>query len=198
MINKYLLILPEVIPDSIMNRIKKLMLNKEIRWIFNKELICTENELELCSIMLKLFAIFKSLGINSHSVKILKTSQGKPYVQGYSGKFFNISHSGRVIICVTSDVEVGVDIQIVKKVNFKKIALRFFSLEERKQIEKSNDPLKEFFDIWTKKESFVKCIGTGISKGFRNNCYTGYQFEKFDLFEKYRVCICNRIPRILY
>lgn len=89
---------------------------------------------------------------------------GKPLAEG---KHFNISHSGKYVVLTTASVPVGVDIEIMQKGRHK-IASRFFALEECIQIDQSYDRDKKFTQIWTLKEAFVKCIGTGIGEHLRD------------------------------
>lgn len=71
--------------------------------------------------------------------------------------WFNISHSHNLVILATSSLPVGVDIEHIKPVSdhMKKY---ISSLEEYQYI--TDD--QSFYELWTNKESLVKCIGTGI------------------------------------
>jgi 4'-phosphopantetheinyl transferase len=55
-----------------------------------------------------------------------------------------------------------VDIERVHPANLK-IAKRFFTKNERDYIEKSENPNKTFYEIWTKKEACIKHNGKGLS-----------------------------------
>lgn len=79
---------------------------------------------------------------------------------------FNISHSGKYVVLTTAHVPVGVDIQILKP-GVKKLASRYFTLEECIQIDRSYSPDKTFTQIWAVKEAFLKCLGTGIGKNLK-------------------------------
>ena len=82
---------------------------------------------------------------------------GKPITKS---KFFNVSHSkGFVVLAVSNDRPVGVDIEVNRNIedNFVKFVT---NKEEFSYINNSFD----FFKIWTSKESLLKCIGTGINK----------------------------------
>ncbi len=85
--------------------------------------------------------------------------KGKPCWKSKTGDFFdfNVSHSGKVIVVVTSkNVNVGVDaekIRELKSLNFKKV----LSADELTEIQKSPDL---FFDLWSKKEAVVKAANT--------------------------------------
>ncbi len=81
--------------------------------------------------------------------------------------YFNVSHSGKYVVLTTANEPVGVDIQIMQR-GRNKIASRFFSVDECIQIDQSHDPDKTFTQIWSLKEAFLKCIGTGIGQHFRD------------------------------
>lgn len=74
----------------------------------------------------------------------------------------NLSHSGMYAVCAAHDKSVGVDIQQHRTCDIK-TAKRFFTEAECEYIYKSTDPKKTFFEIWTKKESFVKAVGRGLA-----------------------------------
>jgi len=86
---------------------------------------------------------------------------GKPE-WNMEGLFFNLSHSGSVAACVLSDQPVGLDVQepcICRDA----LARRFFSREEQFFLSASADKDRDFCRIWTRKEAYVKALGTGIT-----------------------------------
>ena len=85
---------------------------------------------------------------------------GKPRLLKYPKFFYNISHSGDYAICAVSDSEVGVDIQKIRKPDMR-IAKRYFTEDEYHYICK--DEKRNFFKIWTRKESILKASGFGIT-----------------------------------
>ena len=80
---------------------------------------------------------------------------------------FNISHSGEYIICAISTTnKVGVDVEKMKDIpinNFKNI----FSDEEWNNVS-TDKSLRSFYTYWTKKEAFLKAIGTGMNIPLKN------------------------------
>ncbi len=88
------------------------------------------------------------------------SSHGKPLSNNLE---FNVSHSGKYVVLSVGTEPVGVDIEIMQR-GRKRIASRFFSLEECIQIDQSYDCDKTFTRLWTLKEAFLKCIGTGIDE----------------------------------
>jgi 4'-phosphopantetheinyl transferase len=95
------------------------------------------------------------------------TQYGKPYLKGYEKIHFNLSHSEKMCILVESDKEVGCDIERIQKDDVD-IVNRCFSEEEKRNLEKSSDKDRLFTQIWTAKEAFLKCIGTGLSEKMKD------------------------------
>lgn len=87
-------------------------------------------------------------------------TNGKPVVDGIC---FNLAHSGDLVICAVSEKPVGCDIEKIKDAP-KRVAERSFTDAEKEYLQRfSGDAYnREFFRIWTKKESYLKMIGTGI------------------------------------
>jgi 4'-phosphopantetheinyl transferase len=77
---------------------------------------------------------------------------------------FNISHSGRHVVCALSGSQVGIDVELIKPIQLS-VADRFFSADERAKIYSApaQDRLGLFYGIWTRKESFVKMTGKGLA-----------------------------------
>lgn len=91
--------------------------------------------------------------------------KGKPYFKEYPAIHFNLSHShNRVMAIVSDECEVGCDIEICKDGNLDLVE-RFFSEEEKKVLEAEEKDVasKRFYQLWTLKESFMKCTGRGLS-----------------------------------
>lgn len=104
-----------------------------------------------------LFTKQKLSADNSELVFCYKEN-GKPYLKAFPNFFFNISHSEMLVAIGFSDTEIGIDTEKLRLPNFK-IAERFFSADEKIYI---GDNPKHFFEVWTKKEAFLKREGTGL------------------------------------
>ncbi|MEI8206982.1 MAG: 4'-phosphopantetheinyl transferase superfamily protein [Kiritimatiellales bacterium] len=94
-----------------------------------------------------------------------RNAQGKPFLE--NGKLdFNVSHSrDRLLIAVTVGRAVGVDIEFRRSgLNMKSIAKRWFAPEEQEFFRTLEKPEEGFFEIWAKKEAYVKALGIGIYK----------------------------------
>lgn len=78
---------------------------------------------------------------------------------------FSISHSGEYSVCVVSEDPVGVDIELVRPISIKN-DYRLFTLEEIQYVN-SDENLhnNRFFEVWTKKEAYIKMKGLNLSQG---------------------------------
>jgi 4'-phosphopantetheinyl transferase len=94
-----------------------------------------------------------------------RNQQGKPFLAD-SELEFNVSHSrDRLLIAVTSGRAVGVDIEFRRSgLSMVSIAKRWFAPDEQTFFQTSENPERDFFDIWAKKEAYVKALGLGIYK----------------------------------
>jgi 4'-phosphopantetheinyl transferase len=98
--------------------------------------------------------------------KLEYTIKGKPYISG-ANKKFNISHSSNLVVCAFSNSKIGIDIEKIRDVNIGNFR-SYFSDDEYTDIENSSVINKLFFQYWTKKESFAKAIGEGLTISFAN------------------------------
>ena len=96
--------------------------------------------------------------------------QGKPFLAGAfadCGLDFNVSHAqGLAAYAFACKRRVGVDVEGVRPVaDADEIADRFFSAREAEQLGGLRDEEKPgaFFNVWTRKEAFVKAVGEGLS-----------------------------------
>lgn len=81
---------------------------------------------------------------------------GKPFVPG---KNFNVSHSGNYVVLAEARNPVGVDIEEI--VGEYQSELAEISLTKRERLWAGESSLR-FFILWTRKESLLKCAGTGF------------------------------------
>lgn len=105
---------------------------------------------------------------------------GKPYIKDYDDIFFNISHSDKWIVCVSSNSSVGIDVES-EIIDCIPIAKRFFSPYEIEYIlkVKQSNQKKRFNKIWTLKESYIKCVGKGLVIPLNSFCF---EFHKNRIF----------------
>ena len=110
------------------------------------------------------------LNLISNKKTILRYDEfGKPFCENF--KFISISHSDNFCGIVTSNENIGLDIQ-KKKTNIEKLSSRFVSPGER--LVKFNNEVDKIHYIWCFKESIYKILNHP-NCSFKKNIYT----EKF-------------------
>lgn len=122
---------------------------------------------------------------------------GKPFAG--NGICFNLSHSGRYVLFAISDSEVGCDIEQLKITKAEKLGKIVFCENEMNEIRTSADKSGKFYEFWTKKESFLKCLGEGFYRNSKSVDVTKdslydnakmYYFKVFK-FSDYNVSVCS-------
>ena len=105
----------------------------------------------------------QDLNIENGDIVFGTNGYGKPFLMNNQDYHFNISHTNNMISVAISSNPVGVDVEKISEIDLE-ISKRFFTENEQNYIEKSHDGVYErFFEIWTKKEAYVKYIGKGLS-----------------------------------
>lgn len=140
--------------------------------------------------------------------EIEKGAYGKPHIKGYPDFHYSLSHSGVWAVCAADSRPVGADIQEMKPCRLR-MAERFYSPEEYDRLAASGESAecgrtKEFYSMWTAKESAVKRNGRGIGAGISRYVTAGdyhyiwdaVQDEKiriqlYDELEGYIACVCS-------
>jgi 4'-phosphopantetheinyl transferase len=91
---------------------------------------------------------------------------GKPFVE-FSDIQFNLSHnSTKILIGITLNYNIGVDVEFVKEMHdHDSIVRRFFSKKEQEEFfEYLKEQRNQIFYLgWTRKEAFIKALGKGLS-----------------------------------
>lgn len=90
--------------------------------------------------------------------KIHYSPEGKPFVDG--GEHFSISHSGDYVVLAESEKPVGIDIERAVDIGIDD-NLRNIALTESERLW-AGDSLLKFYAVWTRKESLIKCEGSGF------------------------------------
>jgi len=117
---------------------------------------------------------------------------------------FNISHSGNYIICaIAKNAKVGIDIEKHRELK-SDIANRYFDKNECNEIDVSENPSKTFFDLWSLKESAIKCDGRGVEilskthKQYQPESIntiicddTLFHYQSVKIEDAYSCCVCS-------
>jgi len=156
----------------------------------NNHKIGKERDLMLLGDILSRYAIKKVFGVEFNNIEFEIGEYGKPFLKNYENIHFNISHSGDCVACAVCDVPVGIDIQEITDIDFIPIVNRFYSSIELQSLQNSENALLKFHELWVKKESYLKMIGTGIVRGL--DCYEYCGSEIVDCFDGYIMCVSKR------
>lgn len=110
----------------------------------------------------------KYLNIKANEIEYLQGEQGKPFLSNDQDDLqFNLSHTQDfAILAVTRNATLGIDIESTdRKTDWQGICKRFFTLSEQEALFSLNEGQQAFafFDLWTRKEAYMKVIGAGLS-----------------------------------
>lgn len=144
-------------------------------------------------------AISDFCGVSPEEILFSKNSFGKPFAMNIP-VHFNVSHSGDMVVCAVSDREIGIDIEKIKPFNIK-AASKFATDEECGYIGSTENG---FFEIWTLKEAYFKCVGTGLGSDIKNVSFnvtqngivcseSGFELCFYDVADGYICSVCQRV-----
>lgn len=103
------------------------------------------------------------LHVPNSQIHFTYNKYGKPSVENNSKIHFNISHTRNSILVGLSDTPIGVDIEKIQNTNFQ-IADHFFTKCESEYIHSTKENQENrFYEVWTRKEAYIKYIGKGLS-----------------------------------
>lgn len=158
--------------------------------------------------------IREKLGLSEKQIIFAGKKYGKPILINDPDFHFNISHSGRWAVIVTDSAPVGIDIEMVRPVDYL-MAHGFFSADEYRDLMSRDEAgrLDYFFSLWTLKESYVKMLGEGFYRPFDSftikvgrdgaerledpNQPEPVYFKQYKIDEGYRLSVCasnDRFP----
>ncbi len=146
-----------------------------------KNLLAMQHHL-LSGLLVKGVAISK-FGFDRNETSLAYGENRKPFFNLHSWLHFNVSHSGQWVVAAFSDKPVGIDIEKIREVNLQ-IAHRFFSAEEINHLMRMPEHLRTtgFFNFWTLKESYLKALGTGLTRPL-SSFAVSYQQNNIQLSE---------------
>lgn len=116
-----------------------------------------------------------------------RNEYGRPYIDNRDDVDFNISHTDSLAVCAICKGEnaprIGIDAEEIYNKDLLPLAERFFADGEKKFFYESESKEKAFTEIWTKKEAYIKFLGTGLSTpltSFDTTADLGVHFETFE------------------
>ncbi len=132
----------------------------------------------LCGRGLAREMLAEKLEIAPQQVTFSYGENGKPLV---AGAYFNLSHSGDLVLCAVSDLPVGADVERLRAVK-PHLCERFGS-----------DEPAVFFQRWTETEARLKCCGAALGrwKQFMQPV-SGYVVTKLEAPEGYAAAVCEK------
>lgn len=150
----------------------------------------------------------RKYNLEHHQISFRTGRYGKPFIAHFPSFKFNISHSGRWVVCAVDDEPVGIDVEEARQANLN-IAKRFFSIEEFEWLmaREERERVSCFYELWTLKESYIKREGEGLSIPLDSfsiqpgesgsiSCYKGnepmpYFFKLLNLGPGYKAAVCS-------
>ena len=117
-----------------------------------------------------LWKLVEHAGEDAKTLNIKKGINGRPFFENCDRLDFSISHSNELVVCALSvdSGRVGADTEkqesTIRKEKQPLFAGRFFSGNEREILDAEPD---RFSEIWTRKEAYLKWVGTGLATDLR-------------------------------
>ena len=94
--------------------------------------------------------------------EIAFNEHGKPYAKDSDARF-SVSHSGERVILSVDRNDTGADVEQLVQKDYLNLAKRFFHPNELEYVMTEVNETSAFFEIWTRKEAYLKMLGAGIS-----------------------------------
>lgn len=112
-----------------------------------------------------LFRALESRGLDGSRTEIAEGELGKPWIPEHPEIHFSLSHAGTWAMCAVSGQPVGCDAEQTGRGN-EKVAFFCFTPGEAEMLRGIAGPAERdlaFTRIWTRKESYLKALGKGLS-----------------------------------
>lgn len=158
----YIIDINENITNAMWNRILQII-SKCKREQIEKYRFETDAKRSAYGEILIRYLICKRTNIMNEDIEFSTNKYGKPYFNNQNEMFFNISHSGRYVVCGWSEHEIGIDVE-KKNTAHIEIAKKYFAEDEYKTIISKGEQEQShlFYEYWTLKESYIKYKGLGL------------------------------------
>lgn len=159
-------------------------------------------------------------GILAADIKFSYSENGKPHLVPQAARLpgsgdesrraacgtvsFNVSHSADwVVLAFGRNRNIGVDVEKIKwEMDVQAIAARYFSAEEQALIERAKDRHTVFFQLWSRKEAYVKATGSALFRELssfavpleENGEKDGWIFRRLEAGSKYAAAVVTDKP----
>ncbi|MDR0943652.1 MAG: 4'-phosphopantetheinyl transferase superfamily protein [Ruminococcus sp.] len=159
------------ISDKVDDRLYEFVSEEKKAYLKNFKYI-VDCKLSLYAELLVRQKIMNITGIKNEEIIFSKGSNGKPFLVGYPKINFNISHTRNALAVAFSEEEIGVDIERAATADLQ-VAKRCFCDAELDYLYKHENINSAFFEIWTKKEAYIKSSGIGLNIPLKSFCVIG-------------------------
>ena len=133
--------------------------------------------------------------INIDEYKWEVEEKGKPRLINCPYQF-SLSHSGNYVLLGLCKDPIGVDIEEITEIKENLINYVFNELD-LSYYQSKEDKVEAFYKIWTFKESYLKCLGVGLSQPLKEvkinylYSYNGHFFYEFNNLDNYQISVCS-------
>lgn len=141
------------------------LVSEEKREKINKFHFYADKQRTLLGEMLVRYGVKNCFSLNHTELIFDKGEYGKPFLKSHPEIQYNISHAGDYVVCaIGRQIPLGIDVEVMKPID-SGIAKRFFTPAENEYINLKPTELQieAFYSVWTKKESYIKMSGKGLS-----------------------------------
>lgn len=122
------------------------------------------------------------LHITNDTLQFVHTEYGKPSLAHSETFHYNVSHSGKWVVCAVDDHPVGIDIEEIRPIDFEVGRICFSNMEYDKLKSLDDDHrLSYFYDLWTLKESFIKAEGQGMSLSLKSFSFVMQEDDRIEV-----------------
>jgi 4'-phosphopantetheinyl transferase len=107
----------------------------------------------------------RRLGMKPAEIIIRRDDRNKPYLNDYP-LHFNLSHAKNAFaIAICPDFQIGIDLEKVNPyLDYGSVSGTVLNSREQMYVEEDRTELYDrFFLLWTRKEAYLKSVGTGIT-----------------------------------
>ena len=153
--------------------------------------------------------LYKEYGLKLAFEPRAAGEHGKPFLTLQPKIHYNISHSGKYVMCIIAGEEVGIDVQEHKKVNYERMLTRMVPADMVREILESeqmvpqdmireildaDEPEKAFFTQWVLREAYIKWTGEGLSKDLRKISLDKGSYLMLEMEPGYSGAVWSRDP----
>lgn len=153
------------IDDQLLKSVSSQRQEKIMRYIFE-----ADKKLSLYAALLTRLSLSLATGIPASELIFSIENNKKPLLLSTSDYQFNLSHTKGFILCgISNDGMLGVDVE--KNVSAPiEVMEQVFHSEEIQYVKNalSSERNIRFYKVWTRKEAYIKKLGTGLTYGLKS------------------------------